>query len=131
MVNHLFSDQSHKTRKLILIAELLTTARELASFSRPPKRDYTSVKSYFDENGPVVYNEGYIYLKEDIITIKPGREKALLDVIILELLKMLNCRLTRVRVSSLPRGIMRFTDKTPGISLSSARQFVLQIGSIN
>jgi hypothetical protein len=53
--------------------------RDFACFNRPPTRDYLSVKSYFDEEAPLFNAEGYIYCKEDIITLKSGRENAWLD----------------------------------------------------
>jgi hypothetical protein len=79
-------------------AQLLTTARDIASFNRPAARDYQSVKSYFDEEAPVCTVESYIYWKEDIITLKPGRETAWLDAFIERVLQKLSSRFIRVRV---------------------------------
>jgi hypothetical protein len=64
------------------IAELLTIARDLTSLSKPAARDYRSVRAYFEEKGPVVEDEKYINHKEDIITLKPGRENAWLDAMV-------------------------------------------------
>jgi hypothetical protein len=41
-------------------------------------------------------DEYYIYHKEDIVTLKPGRENAWLDGVIETLLGKVNCRLVRV-----------------------------------
>ena len=65
-----------------MIAELLTIARDLTSLSKPAARDYRSVRAYFDEKGPVCEDEKYICFKEDIITLKTGRENAWLDAMI-------------------------------------------------
>jgi hypothetical protein len=56
------------------------------------------VKSYFDEEAPLCNVESYIYWKEDIITLKPGRETAWLDALIEKVLQKLSSRFIRVRV---------------------------------
>ncbi|TVY68658.1 hypothetical protein LSUE1_G008301 [Lachnellula suecica] len=81
-------------------AQLLAAAREMASFNRPPARDYSSVKYYFDEEAPLCNVESYIYCKEDIISLKPGRENAWLDAVVEKGLQKLSCRLTRYLFSS-------------------------------
>lgn len=65
-----------------MTAELLTIARDLTSLSKPAARDYTSVRKYFDHEAPVCEDEKYIDHKEDIITLKPGRENAWLDAMV-------------------------------------------------
>lgn len=67
-------------------ATLLCKNRELGEFSKPPPTDYESVQAFFHLNAPLVYEETYIRRKEDIITLKPGRESAWLDALILKLL---------------------------------------------
>ena len=64
------------------IAELLTIARDLTSLSKPASRDYKSVRTYFKDKKPVCQDEQYIDHKEDIITLKPGRENAWLDAMV-------------------------------------------------
>jgi len=76
---------------------MLSAARDIASFNRPPTRDYKSVKSYFDEEDPLCNVESYIYRKEDIISLKPGRENAWLDAFVEKTLQKLSCRAIRVR----------------------------------
>jgi hypothetical protein len=78
--------------------QLLTAARDIASLNRPPARDYLSVKSYFDEEAPLCNVESYIYCKEDIITLKPGRETAWLDAFIENVLQKIPFRFIRVSV---------------------------------
>jgi hypothetical protein len=85
-------------------AELLTIARDIASFNQPPTRDYLSVKSYFDEEAPLCNVESYIYWKEDIITLKPGRETAWLDAFIEKVLQKLTSKFIRVRLTD-PIGV--------------------------
>ena len=69
------------------IAELLKSARELTSLSRPSTRDYESVVNYFNNTNPVCNIESYIFRKEDIITLKTGREDSWLDAAVERFLK--------------------------------------------
>jgi hypothetical protein len=66
------------------------------SFNRPPERDYISVRRYFYQRRPVDKIEQYIDCKEDIITLRPGRESARLDAALEKILQKLYCRFTRV-----------------------------------
>ncbi|CAN9446966.1 unnamed protein product [Alternaria alternata] len=57
--------------------ELLIKARELISFQRPTERDYQSVRNWFHNSAPLVDEEqDYILWKEDIVTLRHGREWA-------------------------------------------------------
>lgn len=76
--------------------DLLVTAQTIAGFNRAPKRDYNSVKNYFDKYEPVCISECYISYKEDLITLKPGREGAWLDTMIAKLILALPRRCTSV-----------------------------------
>lgn len=87
------------SRLILLLAQVLVSARELASFNRPQDRDYSSVKSYFDEESPLCNDESYIYRREDIVTLKPGRENAWLDAFVEKTLQTLPCHLIRVSVA--------------------------------
>jgi len=60
--------------------ELLIKARELVSFQRPTERDYRSVRNWFHNIAPLVDEEqDYILWKEDIVTLRHGREWASFD----------------------------------------------------
>jgi hypothetical protein len=76
--------------------QLLNAVRDLANFNRPPDRDYQSVKSYFDEEDPLCNVESYILHKEDIVSLKPGRENAWLDAFVEKILQKLYCKPIRV-----------------------------------
>jgi hypothetical protein len=80
----------------ISIADLISTARELANYSKPPEQDFLSVESYFDGRRPVCNPESYIYFKEDLITLKPGRGEVWLDFLLWAVLRRIFCNLTRV-----------------------------------
>jgi hypothetical protein len=74
---------------------------DLACFNRPPTRDYLSVKSYFDEEAPLCNAEEYIYCKEDIITLKSGRENAWLDDFVEKALQILPYKFYQVGHSNI------------------------------
>lgn len=76
-------------------AELLLKARDLKSLNEPSNRDYASVLRFMENNGGQLYEEEseFIYEKEDLITIRPGREYAWLDGFIERLLQICRCRL--------------------------------------
>lgn len=82
-------------------------AQTLASFNPASKRDYRSVKNYFERNAPICGVESYIYCKEDLITLKPGRENAWLDGIIHKVLHNLPSK--HIRVSALPAATYKVT----------------------
>jgi hypothetical protein len=74
--------------------------------NKPPKRDYLSVKRYFERAPPVCHDESYIFCKEDIITLKPGRESTSLDHFVEKM------------VQKLPRNIIRVCLSNPSPALS-------------
>ena len=67
------------------------------SFNKPGSGDYRSVETYINNNKPLVEDEGsYIYLKEDIVTLRAGREHAWLDTGVERMLRAINCKLVEV-----------------------------------
>ena len=80
------------------IAELLLKAQELKGLEKPSTRDYRSVLHFMENDGGQVFEEesGWIYDKEDLITIRPGREHAWLDGFLERMLKAFRCRLLKV-----------------------------------
>lgn len=69
----------------------MRAAHSLVSLNRPAARDYKSVKSYFFNNAPLRDGENdWIRCREDLVTLRPGREHALLDAGIEYLLKWLS-----------------------------------------
>lgn len=69
------------------------------SFNKPAPSDYSSVETYINNNKPLVEDEGsYIYWKEDLVTLRAGREHAWLDTWAEKLLRAINCKLIEVRI---------------------------------
>ncbi len=86
-----------------MIAELLLKAQQLKALDRPSHRDYHSVLHFMENDGGQLYEEdmGFIYEKEDLVTLRPGREHAWLDGLLERILKVLRCRLTKASVFSM------------------------------
>ncbi|CAG8971685.1 hypothetical protein HYALB_00003153 [Hymenoscyphus albidus] len=70
-------------------AELLIIARDLAYFNPPPEYSYRNIKDYFDKTNPVAVEDAHIYHKEDLVTLKPGREHSWLDSMVERILHTL------------------------------------------
>ena len=79
-------------------AELLLKAQQLKALDRPSSRDYQSVLSFMENDGGQLFEEdmAFIYEKEDLVTLRPGREYAWLDGVLERTLKLLRCRLIKV-----------------------------------
>jgi hypothetical protein len=78
------------------IADLVSAARKFAEYRKPPKQDFLSVETYFDDDKPCTAAESYIYFKEDLMTLKPERDETWLDFMVWRILRKLSCRFTRV-----------------------------------
>lgn len=78
--------------------DLLIAAQTIAGFKTAPRRDYRSMRNFFERNAPLCPLESYIYCREDLITLKPGRENAWLDAMVEKCLQNLPIR--RIRVSA-------------------------------
>ncbi|KAK4897420.1 hypothetical protein LTR27_004940 [Elasticomyces elasticus] len=77
-------------------ASLLTTAHGLMSFHRPADSEHQSVLNYMFNEAPIHDSESqYIHCKEDLVTLRPGRENAWLDRNIEKALQPLNCSIVR------------------------------------
>ena len=82
-------------------AELLLKAQQLKALERPSDRDYRSVLSFMEYDGGQLYEEdmGFIYKKEDLVTLRPGREYAWLDGLLERMLEVLRCRLIKASLT--------------------------------
>ncbi len=82
-------------------AELLLKAQQLKALERPSNRDYQSVLSFMEYSGGQLFEEDmeFIYEKEDLVTLRPGREYAWLDGLLERTLKVLRCRLIKVSLT--------------------------------
>jgi hypothetical protein len=91
-------DQVGETRQALLSRmedtilrydELLLNAQQLAAANKPPERDYNSVANFVHHKKPLLQgDDDFIYNKEDLITLRPGRESAWLDATVERILKL-------------------------------------------
>lgn len=78
--------------------ELLVKARELNAFQRPSRRDYRSFRTWFWNVKPLNYEpeEEFIRRKEDLVSLRHGREWSGFDGFIETCIRKVHCRLTQV-----------------------------------
>ncbi|KAK4955899.1 hypothetical protein LTR10_006838 [Elasticomyces elasticus] len=60
--------------------DFMLKTREMHALQRPVQSDYASVRNWFEEKAPLSQDEQeYILRKEDIVTLRAGRESATFD----------------------------------------------------
>ena len=83
-----------------LLATLLDSAQKLLAASRPSESEYRSVRNYIETNNSLHDSEQeYIHHKQDLITLRPGRDHAWLDRAIDRALRLLHRPFPFVNVS--------------------------------
>lgn len=71
----------------------------MVSLNKPTASEYVSVENFINNEKPLVQKEGsFIYRKEDLVTLRPGREYAWLDSLVERLLRNMNCSLIQVSI---------------------------------
>lgn len=86
------------SRLICTKAKLVTSAKELTASSRPSDSSYRSFRNFFSNNAPLCQkDEPWIQCKEDMLTLRRGREHAWLDDMIEHILRAFNCRIIEVR----------------------------------
>ncbi|KAL8644661.1 MAG: hypothetical protein Q9226_007654 [Calogaya cf. arnoldii] len=87
--------------KLGEYGQLLLQAQQMVSLNKPADRDHLSVQNFlecgYEDNGkklrPLMEGDDeFIYRKEDLVTLRPGRESAWLDAFVERLLRMIHCK---------------------------------------
>lgn len=82
----------------MFIGQLLLQAQQLVALNRPPERDQYSVRSYIEKNACFVATEKrFAYEKEDLVTLRPGRDHSFVDGFVERMLKALPCRPLKAR----------------------------------
>ncbi|KAL8745198.1 MAG: hypothetical protein Q9184_007904 [Pyrenodesmia sp. 2 TL-2023] len=84
-------------KKILEYSELLLRANQLKGLEKPSYRDYRSVLRYMEKDGCQLFQEeaSWIYEKEDLVTLRPGREYAWLDGILERILRLCRGRIVR------------------------------------
>ena len=72
-----------------IAAQTLLMARQLNALDQPSNRDYQSVLNFMDNGGSQLYEEEmrFIREKEDLVTLKSGREQAWLERLVEDILR--------------------------------------------
>lgn len=92
-------------QNLTVAAQILTAAQQMMSFNKPSESEYQSVGRYLDNRQALGEKEAtWIQHKEDIITLRTGRDGGWLDDMVEGFLKLCHCSLVdwvfRSKVSS-------------------------------
>ncbi|KAF7880403.1 uncharacterized protein EAF02_007249 [Botrytis sinoallii] len=97
----LAEDPTLRTRTIVLdeieanlaaYDELLLRSQHVNAMNRPADSDYRSVERYIFDKKPLVDEEqGFIYEKNDLITLREGREGAYLDTMTERFLQIFHC----------------------------------------
>jgi hypothetical protein len=94
------NDSSMSAALTALIATLLDSAQKLLAANRPSESEYRSVRNYIESYNPLHDSEQeYIQHKQDLITLRPGRNHARLDRAIDGALRLLHKPFPFVNVS--------------------------------
>ncbi|KAL8634804.1 MAG: hypothetical protein Q9228_007634, partial [Teloschistes exilis] len=74
--------------------DILLKARALKAVDRPSNRDYQSVMSFMEADEGQLYEAemDFIYEKEDLVTLRPGRDHGWLDVLVERVLLYFRCK---------------------------------------
>lgn len=97
------------TQRFLCSGGILLQAQQMVSLNKPADRDHLSVQHFlesgYEDNGqklmPLMEGDNeFIYRKEDLVTLRPGRESAWLDAFVERLLKMIHCKPVQVRLSA-------------------------------
>lgn len=81
----------------VFVADLLSSAQQLVAMNKPSPSEWKSVCNYFHNNNPLRRDEQkWIQCREDLVTLRPGREHAWLDAVIEHFLKWTHCSLVEV-----------------------------------
>lgn len=67
--------------------------------NKPSDRDHSSVIRFLENEGPLMEKDrNFIYHKEDLVTLRSGREHAWLDTAVENMLRWLRCRPIEVSI---------------------------------
>ncbi|KAG7008239.1 hypothetical protein G7Y79_00006g018590 [Physcia stellaris] len=84
----------HKIEDVALrYGELLQQAQNLVAMNKPPMREQISLRTYIENRQCLVEAESaFAYHKEDLVTLRPGRDHSFVDAFVEHLLKEYPCK---------------------------------------
>jgi len=82
--------------KLVSYDEIVSKARDLNTFQRPSNRDYRSFRTWMWNRKPLSYEreEEFIKRREDLVSLRQGREWSGFDGLVESCLQKIHCRFT-------------------------------------
>lgn len=81
---------------LLKYDSMLINSHYLVGTNRPPERDWKSVAYFVTGKAPLAEGEmDFVFHKEDLITLRPGREHAWLDTVVSKIIRALPRRLMK------------------------------------
>lgn len=98
MVNH---EQSLSLSKHLTTAQgtLLEQAQKLVAMNKPPNRDFESVRNFIEDKRPLLEEDAaFISEREDLITLRPGRETSFVDAFVERILQTCHCKPIQVHI---------------------------------
>ena len=73
--------------------QLLQQAQNLVAMNKPPQRDQLSLRNYIENRNCIVEEESaFAYHKEDLVTLRPGRDHSFVDAFVERMLRSFHCR---------------------------------------
>lgn len=79
---------------------MLLKTKEVAALPRPSKRDYNSSKAFFINYEPIVEEEArFVRCREDLVTLRSGREAAGFEGLVERVLTKLDRCLSKLGVN--------------------------------
>ena len=97
----LWSTSPYPTGKQLSYTEpgqLLQQSQALIAMNKPPAREQASLQNYLENRQCLCEAEAaFAYHKEDLVTLRPGRDHSFVDAFVEHLLKTFPCRPLKVR----------------------------------
>ncbi|KAL9013847.1 MAG: hypothetical protein Q9173_001490 [Seirophora scorigena] len=99
--------------KILEYSELLLRAHQIKGLEKPAPRDYRSVLRYMEKDGGQLFEQdmSWIYEKEDLVSLRPGREHAWLDGILERMLNFCRGRVVRETEARTEDGAIHYYDR--------------------
>lgn len=80
--------------KALKYGQLLQHAQNLVAMNKPPVRDQLSLRNYVEGRQCLVESESaFAYHKEDLVTLRPGRDHSFVDAFVERMLRTFHCHL--------------------------------------
>lgn len=91
--------------------QLLQQAQNLVAMNKPPTRDQMSLRNYIENRRCLVEEESaFAYHKEDLVTLRPGRDHSFVDAFVERMLRSFHCRPLQVFLLASRKLISTMTD---------------------